>query len=97
MTTSLNKAGERHAHALISAGHYDEESSWSFEAGDGNRLLGERGDDWPGYATWFLGEDTEAPEKTKERYQYPFGKDGKVCRSLPARMALPCVNLRAAR
>src|SRR5262249_27703225 len=80
MATSVNKAGERHALSLISAGNYDMDSKWSFEAADEDKLLGDGGSDWGEYARWFLGEDTGATDKTKERYKYPFGKDGKVYR-----------------
>lgn len=78
MAVTLNKAAETFAEGLIHAGHYDTESSWSFSAEDGDKLLGKGGDDWAAYARWHLGEDDSATEKTKERYKYPFGKDGKV-------------------
>lgn len=81
MKSGLNSAGSHHCGALISAGDVDKTSSWSFDADDGNKLLGADGKDWTAYAQWFLGEDTTAPEGTKARYKYPFGKDGKVFRS----------------
>lgn len=80
MTVTLNKAGERNAHALIEGGHYDADSAWSFDADDGDKLLGSEGKDWTNYAQWFLGEDTDATAETKDRYKYPFGKEGKVYR-----------------
>jgi HK97 family phage major capsid protein len=81
MTTVLNKTGERHASALIAGDGYDDTDPWSFDASDEDALLGKDGNDWAGYATWFLGEDTQATENTKERFKYPFGKDGKLYRS----------------
>lgn len=78
MAVSVNKTGERFAATLIDGGHYDTDSSWSFSAEDGDKLLGSGGNDWDNYAKWHLGEDTSADAKTKERYKYPFGKDGKV-------------------
>lgn len=81
MSVQLNKAGERNASALIAGGHYDADSSWSFDADDGDKILGKEGTDWDNYARWFLGEDTAADEKTKDRFKYPFGKEGKVYRS----------------
>src|SRR5262249_42213903 len=78
MATKLNKSGERFAASLIRAGHYDLDSAWSFDAEDGDKLLGEGGEDWAAYAKWHLGEDASATEDTKERWKYPFGKDGKV-------------------
>lgn len=78
----LNSAGSHHAQSLISAGSVDRGTGdWSFSAEDGNKLLGDKGDDWSSYAKWFLGEDTTAANNTKDRYKYPFGKDGKVYRS----------------
>lgn len=77
----LNKAGMRNAHALVDGDKYDDETAWSFSAEDGDKLLGKDGKDWTEYARWFLGENTDATADTKERFKYPFGKDGKVYRS----------------
>lgn len=79
MTVKLNTSGESHATSLIASGKVDD-GEWSFSAEDGNKLLGANGDDWTNYAKWHLGEDESASEKTKERYKYPYGKDGKVFR-----------------
>ena len=79
------------ARRLIESGDYDESSSWSFSALDGNDLLGGTGDDWENYALWHLYEDTEASPQTKDRYKYPYGKNGKVFRS-----ALRAIASRAA-
>jgi signal peptide peptidase SppA len=81
MAVKLYHAGETHADALIEAGKVDETASWSFSAEDGDKLLGENGDDWTNYARFHLGEDDAESEKTKGRFKYPYGKDGKVYRS----------------
>lgn len=80
MAVKLYKAGESHADSLIDAGKVDKTSSWSFSAEDGDALLGS-GDDWTNYARFHLGQDAEEAEKTKARFKYPHGKEGKVYRS----------------
>ena len=79
MTVKLNETGVSHAKSLISSGSVDKTSSWSFSAEDGDKILGDN--NWGEYAKWFLGEDTSATTKTKDRYKYPYGKNGKVYRS----------------
>jgi hypothetical protein len=79
--TTLNSKGAAHARALVSAGSVDKDSEWRFTAADGDKLLGADGDDWANYAKWFLGEDSSAKQKTKQRFKYPFGKNGKVYKS----------------
>lgn len=69
------------ARSKINSGNYDNSSSWSFSASDGNNLLGENGDNWTEYALWHMVEDTSAETETKARYKYPYGKNGKVYRS----------------
>ena len=64
--------------AVINAGNYDDEAAWSFSVEDGDKLLGPSGDNWGAYADMHLGEDTSAAQKTKARWKYPFGKEGKV-------------------
>jgi hypothetical protein len=89
--SGLNSLGAHNCAALIAAGSVDKTSDWSFSADDGDKLLGADGKDWGAYAKWFLGEDTTAAEGTKDRFKYPFGKDGKVYRS-----ALIAIRSRAA-
>lgn len=79
--TDLNLAGESYAHSLIAAGRIDKTAPWSFEAADGNALLGKGGDDWQSYGNVHLGIDRTANDKTKARYKYPFAKGGKLYRS----------------
>lgn len=78
----LNLVGESNAHSLIAAGKVDRTSPWSFEAADGNALLGKGGDDWESYSKAHLGLDRGAGDKTKGRYKYPFAKGGKLYRSV---------------
>src|SRR5581483_6608749 len=79
--TDLNLAGESHAHSLIAAGKIDKSSPWSFDASDGNALLGSKGEDWDTYSKFHLGIDRSAAEKTKGRFKYPYGKGGKAYRA----------------
>jgi hypothetical protein len=74
----VNKVGVAHAKSLISAGKIDAESDWSFEAADGNKILDSGG--FEEYQKWFLAIDTSANEETKERFKFPYGKEGKVFR-----------------
>jgi len=65
------------AKKLIASGKVND-GTWAFSGEDGNKLLGENGDDWASYALWHLAEDTGAEENTKARYKYPYGKGGDV-------------------
>lgn len=76
----VNPQGVSHARKLIAQGDVDMESDWEFTAEDGNKLLGPNGDDWDNYAKYHLAIHTDAPENTKERYGFPYGKNGKVYR-----------------
>lgn len=80
MAIQLNSAGKSHAMSLVRDGKVDKASPWSFSSEDGNKMLGPDGNDWAEYSRWHLAEDTDTNEKTKDRYKYPFGKDGKVYR-----------------
>lgn len=64
--------------ALIKAGKVDDSSAWSFDASDGDALLGKSGDDWTAYGAVFLGVDAGADIHTKAHYKYPVAKGGKV-------------------
>lgn len=79
--TDLNLAGESYAHSLIAAGKVDRAAPWSFEAADGNALLGKGGDDWESYGKAHLGLDRTASDKTKARYKFPVSKGGRLYRS----------------
>jgi HK97 family phage major capsid protein len=78
MAIKVNNKGVSHAKSLIKEGKVDKTSDWSFDAEDGNKILGDG--NWSEYAKWFLAIDTEANEETKERYKFPYGKNGKVYR-----------------
>src|SRR5487761_108218 len=83
--TTLNTEGESSAHALIRAGHYDTTSAWSFDAADGDKLLGPKGDDWAKYGRWHLGEDPSEPDTTKSHWKYPYGQSRPVLSRRPRR------------
>lgn len=80
MPVVINEAAERFGMRRIAAGDVDTTSDWEMTADDENELLGDP-PDWDAYAQWHLGTDTGAPEETKARHKYPFGKGGKVYRS----------------
>lgn len=80
MGNVLNKTGQTFANSLIKAGDIDFDSKWSFSAADGNKLLGENGDDWKNYAKHHLGKDPDADPETKAAWKYPFAKNGKIYR-----------------
>ncbi|SDO03960.1 hypothetical protein SAMN04488516_11727 [Desulfonauticus submarinus] len=86
----LNKQGYNHAKELIAKGKINKTDKWSFDAEDENKILGDP-PDWKEYKKWFLAEETGQGEETKQRYKYPFGKNGKVYRS-----ALIAIRQRAA-
>jgi len=79
--TDLNLSGESYAQSLIAAGKVDRTSVWSFDAADGNALLGKNGDDWANYSRHHLGLDRSANDKTKARYKFPVAKANRLYRS----------------
>ena len=88
--SKLNSKGYDNAASLVESDDVNKDSDWSFSSEDGNALLGEDGDDWENYAKWFLLENEDASEETKDRYKFPFGKGGKIYRS-----ALSAIRQRA--
>tara|TARA_R110002051_G_scaffold1515_1_gene8365 strand:- start:14827 stop:15600 length:774 start_codon:yes stop_codon:yes gene_type:complete len=88
--SKLNSKGYDNAASLVESDNVNKDSDWSFSSEDGNALLGEDGDDWENYAKWFLLENEDASEETKDRYKFPFGKEGKIYRS-----ALSAIRQRA--
>ena len=85
------RASMANAEKLIKAGEVDKTSPWKFSTADADALLGDNGDDWATYKLWHVVQDDALPAKSKERYKYPYGKDGKVYRS-----ALRAIASRAA-
>jgi HK97 family phage prohead protease len=81
MALEISKKAITQANNLINDGKINEEGDWSFSADDGNTLFSSVGEDWSKYALWFLVQDTDADEETKERYKYPYGKNGKIWRN----------------
>jgi HK97 family phage prohead protease len=79
--TDLNLVGESYAHSLIAAAKVDRTSAWSFDAADGNALLGKNGDDWENCSRYHLGLDRSANDRTKARYKFPFAKANRLYRS----------------
>ena len=80
MARTLNSAGMAFARACISAGRVSD-AAWSFDASDGNALLGQGGDDWTNYGKHFLAVNGDASEGTKDRYSYPFAKGDTLYKS----------------
>ncbi len=74
MSVMLHKEGESHLKSLIDAGEYDVDADWSFSAEDGDKLLGDKGDDWVRYGSVHLGENTSEADMTKARWEYPAAK-----------------------
>jgi len=52
----------------------EEGAAWSFKAADGNKLLGENGDNWPRYRSVHSWYDNEKP-KIKGSYKLPVAKE----------------------
>ncbi|MGO9487517.1 MAG: hypothetical protein ACLQBB_00635 [Solirubrobacteraceae bacterium] len=76
MSVKLSKSAYEHAQQLILAGDAvrDDRDEWSKHqpsAEAENKFIEEHGYDQ--YALWHLGVDDEKPEKTKERYEFPYG------------------------
>ena len=83
MTIRLNEAALSHARGLLRGGDFvaDERDDWSEDApsaDDGNAFIDKHG--MKEYAKWFLGEDTDATEGTKGRYEFPYGDFRKLHR-----------------
>tara|TARA_Y100000310_G_scaffold343755_1_gene452869 strand:+ start:8198 stop:9877 length:1680 start_codon:yes stop_codon:yes gene_type:complete len=74
----VNSAGLKFAMSLLKSGEIDYKSDWSFDAGDGNKMLGADGDNWDEYSKYHLGINSDAEPDTKAYYAFPFGKDGRV-------------------
>lgn len=86
---AINDVAVANAKRLIEAGKIDTTSKWSFAVEDSDKILGD--DNWAEYSKWNLAVDEAATEQTKDRYKYPYGKNGKVYRS-----ALRAIASRAA-
>jgi len=80
MPTKVNKAGVDYANSLVDSGKVNR-GSWNFSAEDGNKLLGDKGDDWAEYSKAFLATHPDKAEQTKGYYGYPVSKGGEVYRN----------------
>lgn len=69
----LNEIGFAFAKDLIGKGDVSDKD-WSFDAADGDILLGEKKEDWAAYSSVHLAIEPEATDKTKAYYGYPFAK-----------------------
>lgn len=83
MTTyEVNEAGVDKARAMIDAGQYVLDSSWTDEQPEPDE---ENADlerhDWDQFSEWHLAIDPDAAEETKERYGFPYGDFRRVHRS----------------
>jgi len=72
----LHRAGLANARRQIDAGNVNETAPWSFDAADGDRLLGDDEDnpDWKRFSDWHLGREADADRETKAAWKFPFGK-----------------------
>lgn len=78
----VNDRGVAKARQMIESNQYDTETEWS----DGQASTEESNDKidrdgYEGYGEWHLALDTEASEKTKDRYGFPYGDFKRVYRS----------------
>jgi hypothetical protein len=83
MTVRLNKKAAEQARRLVRDGEVvrDERDDWSEHApstDDENAFIDDQG--MAAYASWHLGEDTEAGEDTKGRWKFPYGDFRRVHR-----------------
>lgn len=83
MPIELNESAFKHAQRLIEHGDYvaDDKDKWSEDqpsTDDQNMFLDEHG--FEDYGNWFLGINTDKPEDTKGRYEFPYGDFEKVHR-----------------
>lgn len=77
----LNEKAFQHAQKLIAQGKIETVRKWSK---DRPALIAKVDPietiPWDEYAIWFLGEDTDAPPRTKQRVRFPYGNFDKVYR-----------------
>ena len=70
----VNEAAVAQARALIEAGKYDAETSWSDAAPSTERANDEiEQHGYDGFGAWHLAVDPESAEDTKKRYAFPYG------------------------
>jgi len=81
LTIHRHNAGLQFGRERIEQGRLNTEDQWSFDAEDGNQLLGPSGNDWENFGRHHLGWDDEENPETKARWAYPFAKDGVVFES----------------
>lgn len=81
MAIRVRSQSLRYLNSLISNGDYNATAGWTFSrSSDGDKLLGDNGNDWANYARHFIADDTEETENTKGRYKYPVAKENIIYR-----------------
>jgi hypothetical protein len=75
----INKIGIAYAKNLSRRAAVDKTSDWKFDLADAERLLGADGSDVKHFGKYHLG--ATASKDSKECFDFPFGKGGKVYRS----------------
>lgn len=78
MAVRLNKTGSKYARSLIERGKVCRDVGLKVSCDDAAQLLGTDGSDWGLFEKFHLGVDSDVTEKTKERFDYVFGKSGMV-------------------
>lgn len=82
MAIKVNDAAVRFARSLIKNGKYKTDMEWSQvqpSAQAENDFLEKKG--WGKYSKWYLAINSDASEKTKKRYEFPYGDFKNVQRS----------------
>lgn len=80
MAILVNESGMEFAKEMIRSGNINMDSSWSFDANDGNLLLGDD-ENWEYYGQHHLAVDTDENMDTKAYWKFPIAKDGVIYRS----------------
>ena len=82
MPLKLNQKAFEYAKQLIQQGRVDTQGDWNTNKptpASEDEFLKTKG--YTEYGKWFLGENTDADQNTKARYEFPFGNFKKVLRS----------------
>lgn len=74
MAKKLNTKAVNKMKSLVKSGTIDFDSSWSFTAADGNKLLGPDEDNWDRFGSVHLGIDESAEKNTRGYWSLPVAK-----------------------
>lgn len=80
MPIQVNSRSSSYLKGLVEKGEVNTSSDWSWDAADGNNILGEE-EDWDALELHHLAVDTDEEPETKAYYKYPVAKDGTIYRS----------------